>query len=102
MFEMAPVTSTELGNLPHDWRVERFDSVFAVQQGKQVSKRNRLGENQRPFLRTKNISWGRVDLSAVDLMHFSEAEEERLALECDDLLICEGGDIGRTGIWKNG
>jgi len=60
---------------------------------------NRIGENQRPFLRTKNVSWGGLDLSELDEMHFSEAEENRLALFSGDLLVCEGGDIGRTAIW---
>jgi type I restriction enzyme S subunit len=92
--------SNELGLFPSDWRVQRFDSLFAVQQGKQVSKKNRIGENQRPFLRTKNVLWGRLDLSDLDVMHFSEAEEKRLALAPGDLLVCEGGDIGRTAIWN--
>ncbi len=99
---MNTLTSTELGELPVAWRVQRFDSLFAVQQGKQVSKKNRLGENQRPFLRTKNLSWGRLDLSDLDKMHFTEAEEQRLTLVPGDLLICEGGDIGRTAIWRGG
>ena len=90
---------TELRGLPADWRVDRFDSVFDVQQGRQVSKQNRIGENQRPFLRTKNVFWNRLDLADLDQMHFSEADESRLALKPDDLLICEGGDIGRTAIW---
>ncbi len=91
---------TELGCLPADWSVDRFDSVFDVQQGRQVSKGNRIGENQRPFLRTKNVFWNRLDLADLDEMHFSEADESRLALKPDDLLICEGGDIGRTTIWR--
>jgi type I restriction enzyme S subunit len=33
-------------------------------------------------------------------MHFTEAEEKRLALNPGDLLVCEGGDIGRTAIWN--
>ncbi len=90
---------TELGCLPADWRVDRFDSVFDVQQGRQVSKGNRVGENQQPFLRTKNVFWNRLELADLDEMHFSEADESRLALKPDDLLICEGGDIGRTAIW---
>jgi type I restriction enzyme S subunit len=73
-----------------------------VQQGKQVSKKNREGDNQRPFLRTKNVFWGRLYLSELDEMHFSEADEKRLELKTGDLLICEGGDIGRTAIWQNG
>lgn len=97
---MSAMTSTELGKLPATWRVQRLDSLFAVQQGKQVSKKNRVGENQRPFLRTKNVFWGRLDLSELDEMHFTEADEKRLALKPDDLLICEGGDIGRTAIWR--
>jgi type I restriction enzyme S subunit len=91
---------TELGALPESWRVDRFDSLFDVQQGRQVSKANRVGNNQQRFLRTKNVLWNRLDLSDLDEMHFSEADELRLALKPDDLLICEGGDIGRTGIWR--
>lgn len=91
---------TELGAFPAEWRVDRFDSIFDVQQGRQVSKGNRIGENQRPFLRTKNVFWNRLDLADLDEMHFSDADEKRLALKTDDLLICEGGDIGRTTIWR--
>ncbi len=100
MFERDSSSSTELGALPSDWQVRRFDSLFAVQQGKQVSKKNRVGENQRSFLRTKNVFWGRLDLADLDEMHFTEAEEKRLALQPGDLLVCEGGEIGRTAIWR--
>jgi type I restriction enzyme S subunit len=75
------VVSTEIGNLSDSWPVQRFDSLFAVQQGKQVSKSNRVGENQHPFLRTRNLFWGRLDLSDLDEMHFTEADENRLALQ---------------------
>jgi len=92
--------STEIGKLPADWSVRRFDSLFAVKQGKQVSKTKRIGENQRPFLRTKNVLWGGLDLSDLDEMHFTEEEGKRLALHSGDLLVCEGGNIGRTAIWN--
>jgi type I restriction enzyme S subunit len=88
-----------LGALPEDWDVARFDELFQLQQGKQVSKRKRVGPNQKPFLRTRNVFWGRLDLADLDRMHFTVAEERRLALEPGDLLICEGGDIGRTAMW---
>lgn len=97
---MSATYSTEIGDLPVDWHVQRFDSLFAVQQGKQVSKKTRDGDNQIPFLRTKNVFWGRLELSELDKMHFKEGEERRLALKPGDLLICEGGDIGRAAIWR--
>ncbi len=91
---------TEIGNFPVGWRVDRFDSLFSVQQGKQVSKKTRVGNNQRAFLRTKNVFWGKLDLSDLDAMNFTGLDEQRLALAPGDLLICEGGDIGRTAVWN--
>lgn len=92
---------TEIGKFPSAWEVDRVDSAFDIQQGKQVSKRNRDGEHQRPFLRTKNVFWNRLELTDLDQMHFSEAEQTRLELRANDLLVCEGGSIGRTALWNN-
>lgn len=86
--------------MPTDWRIVRIDDLFAIQQGKQVSEKNRNGERQRPFLRTKNVYWGRLDLTELDAMHFSEEDERRLRLLPGDLLTCEGGWVGRTAIWN--
>lgn len=91
---------TEIGKFPTTWNIDRVDSAFGIQQGKQVSKRNREGENQRPFLRTKNVFWNRLELSELDQMNFTDSEEERLELRSGDILTCEGGDIGRTAIWN--
>ena len=92
---------TEIGEYPSAWEVVRIDSAFDIQQGKQVSNRNREGEHQRPFLRTKNVFWNRLELTDLDQMHFSEAEQTRLKLRKNDLLVCEGGSIGRTALWNN-
>ena len=92
--------TTEIGDFPFTWEIDRVDSAFEIQQGKQVSKKNREGNNQRPFLRTKNILWDRFELADLDQMHFTETEEHRLQLRPNDLLTCEGGDIGRTALWS--
>jgi len=92
--------SLELLTQPSEWRIDRVDSAFEIQQGKQVSKKNRMGDNQQPFLRTKNVFWNRLDLVELDQMHFSEVEERRLEMKRGDLLLCEGGDIGRTAMWQ--
>ncbi len=91
---------SEIGCFPASWTVDRVDSVFEIQQGKQVSKKNRVGDNQRPFLRTKNVFWNRLALNELDQMNFTEAEEARLEMRPGDLLLCEGGDIGRTAMWR--
>ncbi|MEW8280643.1 MAG: restriction endonuclease subunit S [Candidatus Thiodiazotropha sp.] len=96
----ADIQQTEIGEFPATWDIDRVDSAFEIQQGKQVSKKNREGENQRPFLRTKNVFWNRLELSELDQMNFTDAEEDRLELRPGDILTCEGGDIGRTALWN--
>ncbi|MFA5157736.1 MAG: restriction endonuclease subunit S [Patescibacteria group bacterium] len=84
-----------------EWKTVRLDSIFDIQQGKQVSESNRVGANQRPFLRTANVFWGKLSLKNLDHMNFTEAEETRYALRDGDILVCEGGDVGRSTIWHN-
>lgn len=98
--ESVPLKETEIGLVPEHWEVVRLGEIFEIQQGKALSPKSRFGSRMRPFLRTANILWGRIDLSNVDYMHFEESEEQRLALRAGDLLVCEGGDIGRTAIWN--
>jgi len=91
---------TELGPLPQEWQVVPLGNLFQIQQGKALSPKHRIGQNARPFLRTANVNWGRIDTAKLDYMDFSDDEVNRLALEPGDLLVCEGGDIGRTAMWE--
>jgi len=91
---------TEIGLLPEDWEVIRLEEIFHVKQGKSLSSQRRQGINQKPFLRTANVLWGKIDLSVLDQMDFSNKEIEQLKLQPGDLLVCEGGEIGRTAIWN--
>src|SRR5580658_5990150 len=35
-------------------------------------------------------------------MHFNVTEQAKYELRQGDLLVCEGGEVGRTAIWRNG
>ncbi len=86
--------------LPHGWNWVLLEDLFDVKQGAAMSPVRRQGIAPRPFLRTLNVLWGSVDLSNLDKMDFSENEVASLNLRSGDLLVCEGGDVGRTAIWK--
>ncbi len=93
--------TTGLGVLPEEWEVVRLGDVYDVQQGKQLSeKESKEGKIKKPFLRTSNLNWGRIDVSNVDEMYFTSEEFERLRLKSGDILVCEGGDIGRTALYR--
>lgn len=94
-------TETEIGSLPRDWNIAELKDLFQIQQGKALSKEHREGKSPSKFLRTSNVYWGRLDLSVIDQMDFTNDERRKLKLEKGDLLICEGGEIGRTALWNN-
>ena len=52
------------------------------------------------YLRSVNVQWGYVDLSDVKEMKFEPEEIERYTIKKNDLLICEGGDVGRCCVWN--
>ena len=87
-------------DLPSGWRWVRLGEMFDIQQGASMSPRRRAGQSPRPFLRTKNILWGSIELSTVDEMDSSQEETEKLRLRPGDLLVCEGGDVGRCAVWE--
>src|SRR5574341_274645 len=91
---------TEIGEIPSNWNLSYIGEVFDVQQGKALSPDARKGISSRPFLRTANVLWGQLDLKFVDQMDFTDKEVKKLALQPGDLLVCEGGEIGRTAIWN--
>jgi type I restriction enzyme, S subunit len=101
MMDLNDLKDTPLGELPMTWDVEPIAEHYSIQQGKALSKKHREGKSPSYFLRTANVLWGRLSLAELDEMDFTDNERKKLALKPGDLLICEGGDIGRTAIWND-
>lgn len=53
---------------------------------------------QFPYLCNKDVQWGRINFSNLRRMHFDGKEREKFRLLPGDLLICEGGEIGRAAL----
>jgi type I restriction enzyme S subunit len=65
-----------------------------------MSAAGRDGADKTPFLRTSNVLWDEIDLSTVDEMAIPKHELPAKLLRPGDLLVCEGGEIGRAAIWN--
>ena len=90
-----------LGKIPVDWEVTLLKRAFDVQLGKMLQPTQRNKEDTlEPYLRAANIFWNGVDITDVKEMWFSPYEKDHYFLKKDDLLISEGGDVGRSAIWK--
>ena len=82
------------------WTWRPFGELFEIGAGKTMSAAARNGPDKTPFLRTSNVLWDEIDLSSVDEMSFSERDLPAKLLRPGDLLVCEGGEIGRAAIWN--
>ncbi len=86
---------------PMRFPIARFGEVCETRLGKMLDAKQQTGENRRPYLRNENVQWGRIDISDVYEMDFDEREREILRLHKGDVLICEGGEVGRAAIWND-
>ena len=82
-----------------EWTWRSLGDLFEIGAGKTMSAAARNGADKTPFLRTSNVLWDEIDLSSVDEMSIPEHELLAKLLRPGDLLVCEGGEIGRAAIW---
>lgn len=82
-----------------NWNWRPLGDLFDIGAGKTMSAAARTGAAKLPFLRTSNVLWDEIDLSQVDEMSISPAERIDKCLKAGDLLVCEGGEIGRAAVW---
>lgn len=82
------------------WPQRSLGELFDIGAGKTMSAAGRAGEQKTPFLRTSNVLWDEIDLSTVDEMAIPTGELSHKLVAPGDLLVCEGGEIGRAAIWN--
>ena len=80
------------------WQTVPFGNLFEIQLGKMLDAKKNVGE-PRPYLANRNVQWGECDLSSLGEMRFTDSDREKFSLRRGDLLVCEGGEVGRTAIW---
>ena len=84
--------------VPNGWVWCKLGDIFQHNNGKQKTSSNQNGKLLK-YITTSNVYWGRFDLSEIKEMRFLESELAKCTAKRGDLLVCEGGDIGRAAIW---
>lgn len=82
-----------------NWTWRPLGELFEIGAGKTMSAAARAGTDKVPFLRTSNVLWDDIDLTEVDEMSIPPGELAGKSLKAGDLLVCEGGEIGRAAVW---
>ena len=89
---------TEVGVIPADWKVSTVGNEFEIQLGKMLDSEKNVGI-PKPYLGNRAVQWGRIDLGDLPTVPMSHTDLERFRLHKGDLLVCEGGEVGRAAIW---
>ena len=84
--------------LPKGWCETQLGDIFNHNTGKALNSSNTEG-TLKDYLTTSNVYWNSFDFSVIKKMLFKESELNKCQITKGDLLVCEGGDIGRAAIW---
>ncbi len=85
--------------LPESWCWCRLGTIFQHNTGKALNSSNHQGKKMQ-YITTSNLYWDRFELDKLKEMLFTDSEVEKCTVTKGDLLVCEGGDIGRAAIWN--
>ena len=94
-----------LTDIPHypklrdNWVITAFTDVCESRLGKTLNSEKDEG-SMSPYLCALNVKQGYFDLSIIKQTRIQTDEYERYSVMNGDLLVCEGGDVGRAAIWQ--
>ena len=78
-----------------------FSDIASSRLGKMLDAKQQSGKHQFPYLANFNVQWFRFALNNMNKMDFDEDDQAEFELKEGDLIVCEGGEIGRCAIWHN-
>ncbi|MBO4639557.1 MAG: restriction endonuclease subunit S, partial [Treponema sp.] len=88
-----------LFEIPSNWSWCYMGDIFNHTTGKALKKSNNIG-TLRNYITTSNLYWNSFDFTEVRSMYFTDEELEKCTIKKGDLILCNGGDVGRAAIWN--
>jgi len=89
-----------IGAVPAHWAVPALNYRYEVELGKMLDEKRITGNHLAPYLRNTDVQWGRINVEDLPQMDFTGDDLNRYRVRVGDLLVCEGGEVGRAAIWK--
>ena len=87
-------------DIPDSWEWVTLQTIATSSLGKTLDKAKNKGD-LKPYLCSINVYWNGIDLTTVKETRLEENELPKYLLRPGDLLICEGGDVGRSAVWES-
>ena len=88
-----------IGQIPEGWGVGKLKYYFDVQLGKMLQPSAINGNDiEIDYLRAINVQWDNILVDNLSKMWCNPSEVSKYEIMNGDLLVCEGGEVGRCGI----
>ncbi|MBR2823246.1 MAG: restriction endonuclease subunit S [Clostridia bacterium] len=84
-----------------NWPMRSLATIAETRLGKMVDAKKQTGEYRHPYIANFNVQWFHFDFSELREMDFLPEDQLEFELREGDLLVCEGGEVGRCAIWHN-
>ena len=85
---------------PNKWSTKTLGEVCATRLGKMLDAKKQTGKCSYPYLANTNVQWFHFDLTDLRQMDFSDEDRIEFGLKNGDIMVTEGGEIGRCAIWR--
>ena len=86
-------------DIPESWKWVYIGDLFQHNTGKALNSSNKSGSPME-YITTSNVYWNSFTLDKLKTMLFTKAEVDKCTVQKGDLLVLEGGDVGRAAIWN--
>jgi type I restriction enzyme, S subunit len=99
---MKSQNNSWIDKVPNKWAIGRISYKYQVQLGKMLQPEPKgINDIKKPYLRSANLDWNGVKLDDVKEMWFSPQDLIKYKIEPADILVSEGGDVGRSSFWDD-
>ena len=88
-----------LGDVPEHWQIAALHHRYSQCLGKMLDSKRLTGNHSLPYLRNVDVQWDQINTKDLPTMDIPPDEYERYTVQQGDLLVCEGGEIGRCALW---
>lgn len=89
-----------LGEVPEHWCIPPIYLRYEAVLGKMLDEKRITGKHSLPYIRNVDVQWDHVNIDALPELDITPDEHDRFTLKRGDILICEGGEVGRSAIWQ--
>ncbi len=88
-----------LGDVPEHWNEMLVKRCYEIQLGKMLQPEPDSSKDfETLYLKAHNVQWGKVFIEEPSMMWANDNDVQQFGVRRGDLLVCEGGEVGRAAL----